>query len=579
MTENNNEESVMTAWQVKGKVDYNKLINQFGAQMIDDNLKDKFKRITGKELHPWIRRGIFFSHRDLDKFLDAYENGEPVYLYTGRGATSYSMHIGHTLSFLLIKWLQDVFDNCPLVIQMADDEKYAFKDIDFDILYKLGFENAKDIIAFGFNPEKTFIFSNRDYRLNVKKYEELVSTMKVKISAKEISKVFGFGEKVNVVNEKGESEEKYVFNENITVAMMDWPFYQLSAAFSQAFPHIFNGKPAHCLVLMAVDQDVYFRVGRTLADKMNILKPCSMMCKFIDPLTGPGKMSSSVSQESTIFLTDDEKTIRQKIMKYAFSGGGGNGSIDDHRKYGGNPEVDIACKFLNYFEYDDVKLAEIENEFRKGNLSCSDTKKLLGDKLVQIILEHQEKRKLVTDEVLQEFYKLKPMKLPEPKKKRLTEQEQQLYKVFDELDINYSTIYHNKIETIEHSKEIAKKLTGQLCKNLLLQDSNNYYLYVTDINTIINMKTVAKNLGLKKIRFAEKTKFKQLLNVEQDYTTLFTIINDSNKQIKIIIDDTIKKKSLVSLHPMRNDATSSLHYDDLVKFLKHYNYQPIFIQS
>jgi tryptophanyl-tRNA synthetase len=46
---------------------------------------------------------------------------------------------------------------------MADDEKYYFKDLSFDTVYKLGFENSKDIIACGFNPEKTFIFSNRDY--------------------------------------------------------------------------------------------------------------------------------------------------------------------------------------------------------------------------------------------------------------------------------------------------------------------------------------------------------------------------------------------------------------------------------
>ncbi len=35
----------------------------------------------------------------------------------------------------------------------------------FEDIYKLGFENAKDIIACGFNVNDTYIFSNTDYRL------------------------------------------------------------------------------------------------------------------------------------------------------------------------------------------------------------------------------------------------------------------------------------------------------------------------------------------------------------------------------------------------------------------------------
>ena len=40
---------------------------------------------TGKKPHRWIRRGVFFSHRDLNTILDCYEKKEPFYLYTGRG--------------------------------------------------------------------------------------------------------------------------------------------------------------------------------------------------------------------------------------------------------------------------------------------------------------------------------------------------------------------------------------------------------------------------------------------------------------------------------------------------------------
>lgn len=60
------------------------------------------------------------------------------------------------------RWLQDVFD-VPLIIQLTDDEKYLWKDLKVEQSYKLAYENAKDIIAVGFDVEKTFIFSDFDY--------------------------------------------------------------------------------------------------------------------------------------------------------------------------------------------------------------------------------------------------------------------------------------------------------------------------------------------------------------------------------------------------------------------------------
>ena len=65
-------------------------------------------------------------------------------------------------SFILPRYLQDVFD-VPLVIQTTDDEKFLWKELTIDEAHRLAYENAKDIIACGFDVKKTFIFSNLDY--------------------------------------------------------------------------------------------------------------------------------------------------------------------------------------------------------------------------------------------------------------------------------------------------------------------------------------------------------------------------------------------------------------------------------
>lgn len=106
------QEQVITPWDVQGSVsadgkqqaiDYDKLIVQFGTKRIDKELLDRFERLTGHKPHVFLRRGMFFSHREFDKILDRYEQGKPFFLYTGRGPSSDSMHLGHMIVFVFTK--------------------------------------------------------------------------------------------------------------------------------------------------------------------------------------------------------------------------------------------------------------------------------------------------------------------------------------------------------------------------------------------------------------------------------------------------------------------------------------------
>jgi len=63
-------------------------------------LIEKFERLTGEPAHRFIRRGMFFCHRDLDVCLDLYEKKIPFYLYTGRGPSADALHMGHAIPFV-----------------------------------------------------------------------------------------------------------------------------------------------------------------------------------------------------------------------------------------------------------------------------------------------------------------------------------------------------------------------------------------------------------------------------------------------------------------------------------------------
>lgn len=372
-------EAVVTPWSVEGDVNYDKLIKDFGSHAIDEALLERIERVLGKKPHHFLRRGIFFSHRDLNLLLDVYESGQPFYLYTGRGPSSESMHMGHLIPFMFTKWLQDSF-RVPLVIQMTDDEKFYFRNIPMEQVEAMTTENIKDIIAMGFDPELTFIFRDFDYMGCMYR---TVAKIERAFTASQVRGCFGFAMEDNC--------GRWMF-----------PAIQAAPSFSAAFPHIFPPSMGNvfCLIPQAIDQDPYFRLTRDIAPRLGYLKPAVIHSKFFPGLSGPkGKMSSSSG--TAVLLTDTEKMVKDKINKHAFSGGGA--TKQEHFLLGANVEVDVPVQWLSFFLEDDEELARVKKEYMLGRIMTGEVKKLLINTITAITKTHQEKRKLVTDEDVQLF--------------------------------------------------------------------------------------------------------------------------------------------------------------------------------
>lgn len=358
-----NNKVIVNPWEVKGNVDYNKLINEFGLKRISPQLMKRIEKNAG-ELHPYLRRGIVYAHRDLDKALDEYEEGN-LFLYTGCGPSG-PIHLGHAMIWIFTKWLQDKFD-LELWFQFTDDEKFLFKDKSYDEIQKWLHENMLDIIALGFDPKKThFLIDTKHAALM---YPEAVKVAK-KITFSTVKAAFGFTNDYNV-------------GQIFFTAMQAVPAF---------LPSIIKKKKMFCLIPHAVDQDPHFRVSREAIQKLGYPKPGSIQSVFLPGLAGiseDGKMSSSKGQ--AIYLTDTPDEVKKKINKYAFSGG--QDTIEEHRKKGGNPDIDIAYQWLTFFEEDDTKLKKIHDDYKSGKLLSGELKKILIDKLNTFLAAHQEKRK------------------------------------------------------------------------------------------------------------------------------------------------------------------------------------------
>lgn len=384
-------EDVVNPWNVVSKsetgIDYDKLIKRFGSSKIDDELLDRFEKVTGHPVHHLLRRGIFFSHRDMHQILTMYEQGKPFYLYTGRGPSSSSMHVGHLIPFIITKWLQDVFD-VPLVIQLTDDEKFLWKDLQVNEANQLAFENAKDIIACGFDVEKTFIFCDFDFIGKCPDFYRNMIKIGKCVTYNQVKGIFGFGD-------------------SDVIGKISFPAVQAAPSFSSSFPFIFGKANLPCLIPCAIDQDPYFRMTRDVAPRLGYHKPALLHSSFFPALQGAQTKMSASDSNTSIFLTDTPKQIKNKVNKHAFSGG--QATIEEHREKGGNCEVDISYQYLRFFLEDDEELKQIEKNYTSGELLTGELKKKLISVLQPIITAHQESRAKVTDEVVRDF--MTPRKL------------------------------------------------------------------------------------------------------------------------------------------------------------------------
>lgn len=354
-------EHKVTPWDVEGKVDYDKLISQFGVKYITDEQKaylQELAKAKGLEEHVFLKRGLFFAQMDLDKIISAHKKGESIFLYTGR-APGGEMHTGHLIPFMFTKFLQDLFD-CNLYVQIPDDEKFLFKkDLTMDTISSMVDTDLKQIAGIGFNPDKTFIFRNSQF---IQKMYPLVLETAKRITFSQARNTFGFENDSNV-------------------GKIFYPTLQIVPTFFEK---------GFCLIPCAIDQNPYFLLQRDFAQKMGYEKNCTILSKFLTALTGPeGKMSAS-NPDKAILLTDEPNKVKKKINKHAFSGG--RETIEEHRELGGDCAIDVSYQWLyNIFETDDSRIEEIKSLYSSGEMLSGEIKKILIEKVNELLVSHRSK--------------------------------------------------------------------------------------------------------------------------------------------------------------------------------------------
>ncbi|MBT4135900.1 tryptophan--tRNA ligase [archaeon] len=363
--------NVFNPWEIKGNIDYEKLIKEFGISPLK-TLPEVFE----KEL--LFKRKIIFAHRDIQRILDAIKNKKKFVMMTGLMPTG-KFHLGHMILAKQMIFYQNL--GAKIYIAVADIEAYNARGQSLEDSKKIALnEYIHNYLALGLDPKKCEIYfqSNRSNKAEISNaYYRLQNLLAKHATFNEFKAVYG----------------------DITPGKMISALLQASDMLHPQLPELENSCPV--LVPVGIDQDPHLRLARDISKRIKTNKFTQLSSTyhyFIPGLKGD-KMSASDSN-SFIALTDDKKTVKNKINKYAFSGG--QPTLEEHREKGGNPDIDVSYQYLRVLEQNDKKLKQLYDDYKSGELSTGELKKYTIETINNFLTTHQKNREK-TKQLLKEY--------------------------------------------------------------------------------------------------------------------------------------------------------------------------------
>ena len=150
----------------------------------------------------------------------------------------------------------------------------------------------------------------------------------------------------------------------------------------------------------------------------------------------------------------------------------------------------------------------------------------------------------------------------------------QLLKQLDEWKIIYKHFTHEPLISVRESKLIQEKLFGNHkenghIKNLYLRDKKkNNILFVAQQDAIIDLKLLAEKINMGRLSFGSQERLMENLGVLPGAVSPFAMINGVNNNVTFFLDTKLKSYKRIFAHPLENNQTLEITFDQLEKFFK-----------
>ena len=149
------------------------------------------------------------------------------------------------------------------------------------------------------------------------------------------------------------------------------------------------------------------------------------------------------------------------------------------------------------------------------------------------------------------------------------EKETAVYRLLDELGIPYRGLDHDRADTMEICELIEGKLGAEICKNLFLcnQQQTAFYLLMMPGKKVFKTKFLSKQINSARLSFAGPEHMERLLNVTPGSVSVFGLMNDRDKQVRLLIDKPLLEQEFIGCHPCVNTSVVKIRTADLLEKL------------
>ncbi len=435
-------------WSSEQSTDYGRIVSQFGLSSVDlDTLPNPGM------LH---RRGIVFAHRDLDVVTDSMRVGDPFGVLTGL-MPSGRMHLGHSMVIEQVRWFQEQGADVTVAVadlealatrgtSISKGRETALREYVLNYA-AMGLDPERTNVYFqSSRPAVQRLAFTLGQRTNLSEFEAIygfngesnlahVQAPLVQVGDIVHPQMDEFGGLRPIVVPVGVDQDPHLrltrditqksnwFNVKqrksggITVSLSVQDGNKSQLGMSESGKVDMNSRTDVISILEGSIKEIGFSdvksnpkhgtieiPGATIGDRsrirmkmlsierrmggMGLMPPCSTYHRFAVGMTGE-KMSSS-KPETTIFMDDDVEVMAKKV-KRAISGG--QPTVEEHRRHGGDVSKDVAFQYLQFFfEQDDGVLDEIRREYESGRLLAGEVKQLCIDSASEWLNELKVKR-------------------------------------------------------------------------------------------------------------------------------------------------------------------------------------------
>lgn len=139
----------------------------------------------------------------------------------------------------------------------------------------------------------------------------------------------------------------------------------------------------------------------------------------------------------------------------------------------------------------------------------------------------------------------------------------------EEMKIPYSIIEHPPALTTEEADSYIEGMEGVRTKTLFLCNKKGaaYYLLIMDGSKRLDIKKLELLISDKKIRFCSPEQLMDKMGLTPGSVSLFGLLNNTGKDIVVLLDREMLKERLISFHPNDNTKTAFITIDDMYRFI------------